>query len=148
MHPANKALRSQGTTPAADTTEVAARLAQLPLFSGADRNQLLAIAEAGYALSAPANWSLIWKKTPADKAYIILSGQVEVRLDDSAIVLGAGAVVGEKAIIEQKLRSATVVTRTPLEVLHFPADTVQRLYAEVPAFRNALDAALAAQRAA
>jgi CRP/FNR family transcriptional regulator, cyclic AMP receptor protein len=147
MHEANKALRSQGNPPTADGAEIAAQLRNFPLFADADRDELIAIADAGYALSAPAGWSLIWARTPADKAYVILSGEVDIKLQDRTIRLGAGSVVGEKAIIEHKLRNATVVAATPLEVLHFPSETVHRLYAEVPAFRAALDATLA-QRAA
>ncbi len=29
----------------------------------------------------PADWSLIWEKTPADKAYLIVDGEVSVRKD-------------------------------------------------------------------
>ncbi|TCJ29453.1 cyclic nucleotide-binding domain-containing protein [Nocardioides jejuensis] len=145
MNAANRALRTQGTPSLnADGARIASRLGTFPLFQDADRGDLLTIAASGVELDAPAGWSLIWAKTPADKAYVILSGEVDIKLTDGKTVrLGAGDVVGEKAILEHKLRSATVVAATPLEVLHFTADAVTQLYADVPAFRAALDATLA-----
>ncbi|MDO7867975.1 cyclic nucleotide-binding domain-containing protein [Nocardioides jiangxiensis] len=145
MNAANRALRSQGTPDLnADASRIASRLGTFELFRDADRGDLLTIAASGVELSAPAGWSLIWAKTPADKAYVILSGEVDIKLTDGRTVrLGAGDVVGEKAILEHKLRTATVVAATPLEVLHFTADAVTRLYADVPAFRAALDTTLA-----
>lgn len=149
MHEANLAMRSQGNpTTNADGARIATRLATFPLFADADRGALLTIAAAGVELTTPAGWSPILAKTPADKAYVILAGEVEIKLTDGQTLrLGAGDVVGEKAIIERKLRSATVVAATPLEVLHFTADAVRELYAEVPAFRAALDATLAKRAA-
>jgi CRP-like cAMP-binding protein len=52
--------------------------------------------------------------------------------------LGAGEVIGEMALVNHKLRSATVVADTPLEVLHFTVDTVAQLTAKIPHFRDAL----------
>jgi CRP/FNR family cyclic AMP-dependent transcriptional regulator len=145
MNPTNKALRSQGTPNVnADAARIASRLGSFPLFAEAERGDLVAIAAAGVELNAPADWSLIWAKTPADKAYVVLEGEVDIKLTDgNTIRLGAGAVVGEQAILEHKLRSATVVAATPLTVLHFTADAVRELYASVPAFHAALDATLA-----
>ena len=125
-----------------DARRLREQLAALPLFAGASRAELKTIAKAGSLLTVPQGWSLIWEKTPADKAYVVLSGDVDIRRADAHVVrLGAGDVIGETAILERRLRTATVVAATPLEVLHFTADAVQRLYAEVPAFRAALDAA-------
>jgi CRP-like cAMP-binding protein len=149
MNPTNKALRSQGIPKVnAEAARIASRLGTFPLFADAERGDLVTIAAAGVELDAPAGWSLIWAKTPADKAYVILDGEVDIKLsDDKSIRLGAGDVVGEKAILEHKLRSATVVAATPLVVLHFTADAVRELYADVPAFRAALDATLAKRAA-
>ncbi len=146
MHEANKALRTQGNPPAADNAEIAARLRNFPLLAAADLATLTAIAEAGSAFNAPAGRSLIWAKTPADKAYIILSGEVDIKLPEGRTIrLGAGDIVGEKAIIEHKLRSATVISVTPLEVLHFTDEKVRELYDTIPVFREALDATLASR---
>ena len=57
--------------------------------------------------------------------------------------LGPGDVFGESAIIHHKLRNASIVTTTPVELLHFTAEAVRRLCDEVPAFKAALDRAAA-----
>jgi CRP-like cAMP-binding protein len=42
------------------------------------------------------------------------------------------------AIVNHKLRSASVVSLTPLEVIHFTKESLERLLDEVPAFGEAL----------
>ena len=130
------------THDSADVRRLRERLATLPLFAGASTDDLAEIARSGVAVTVPQGWSLIWERTPADKAYVVLSGEVDIRRADAHVVrLAAGDVVGETAILQRRLRNATVVAATRLEVLHFTADAVERLYGGVPAFRVALDAA-------
>ena len=94
----------------------------------------------GTFLTLPADWSPIWEKTPADKAYILLSGEVSVRRDGQEIArLGQGDIVGEAAIVQHSLRTASIVSLTKLEVLHFTDDKVRKLCDEVPTFREAID---------
>jgi len=138
----NRSMTSLSRPSKGDVRRLAGRLGELPLLAAASRAELTQIAAAGVLLTVPEGWSLIWERTPADKAYVVLAGDVDIRRADAHVVrLRAGDVVGETAILERRLRTATVVAATPLEVLHFTAEAVQRLYAEVPAFRAALDAA-------
>jgi len=138
----NRSMTSGSAPPRGDVRRTVARLEQLPLLDGASRAELTRIARSGVVLTVPAGWSLVWEKTPADKAYIVLDGEVDIRRADAHVVrLAAGDIVGETAILERRLRSATVVAATRLQVLHFTAEAVERLYAESPAFRSALDAA-------
>jgi CRP-like cAMP-binding protein len=107
----------------------------------ADVERVLA---AGRALSLPQGWSPIAERTPADKAYLITEGEVSVRRGGVEVAtLGPGAVVGEAAIVNRTLRSATVVALTPLRVVHFTRETLEELAAEIPAFDKALRAAAA-----
>lgn len=57
--------------------------------------------------------------------------------------LGPGAVVGETAIVNRTLRSATVVALTPLSVVHFTSEKIEELADEIPSFGAALRAAAA-----
>ena len=78
-----------------------------------------------------ANWSV--QKTIEDMD----KGGVEIA------TLGPGSVVGEGAIVNRTLRSATVVALTPLKVVHFTRDTIEDLVEQVPSFGTALRAAAA-----
>ena len=115
-------------------------LTQLDRFAALTDAEIQLIADHGTPVTIPANWSLIWEKTPADKAYIILDGEVSVRIGGQEIArLGPGDTVGEAAIMAHRLRSASVVSLTPLKVLHFTADAVRELVDAVPTFRIALE---------
>lgn len=145
----NRGLRSVGPVPGPDKTEVAdavRRLSDLGTFPSASEADLRAIVQSGRIVTVPSGWSLIWDKTPADKAYVILEGSVEVRSADEVLAtLLAGEVIGELAILRRRLRSATVTASSPLTVLHFEREHVERLYADLPAVREALDAAAEAR---
>jgi CRP/FNR family transcriptional regulator, cyclic AMP receptor protein len=122
-----------------DTTNTAS-LRGLDRFANLTDDEIRLIADNGTAVNIPANWSLIWEKTPADKAYLILEGEVSVRHGREEIArLGAGDTVGEAAIVSHKLRSASVVSVTPLKVLHFTSEAVRSLIDSVPRFREALE---------
>src|SRR4051794_17336343 len=78
------------------TTEVA----KVPMFDDLTDAELQKIVKSGTEVTVPEHWSLIWEKTPADKAYIILDGEVVVRKGkDEVSRLGPGDVVGESAIV-------------------------------------------------
>ena len=111
----------------------------------AERRTVLA---AGTPLTLPQGWSPIAESTPADKAYLITEGEVSVRRGGAEIAtLGPGAVVGEAAIVNRTLRSATVVALTPLRVVHFTSERLAALAEEVPAFGEALRSAAAGRGA-
>ncbi|MCW2793629.1 MAG: cyclic nucleotide-binding protein [Nocardioides sp.] len=100
------------------------------------------ISAAGTAVKVPQGWSPIWEKTPADKAYIVLDGTVSVRRKGEEIAqLGAGEIIGEAAIVNHSLRTASIVALTPLELIHLTDDAVRRLCSEIPAFADALRSA-------
>jgi len=115
------------------------KLARLNRLESLDDADLAKVVKAGRHLHLPADWSLIWEKTPADKAYLIVDGEVSVRKAGQEVArLGAGDVIGEMAIVNHKLRSASVVSLTPLEVIHFTKESLQQLLEDVPAFGDAL----------
>lgn len=104
-------------------------------------HELQQVHRQGTRLTVPQGWSLIWELTPADKAYLIVAGEVVIRRNNAEIArLGPGDMVGEMAIVNHKLRTATVVAATPLEVVHFTSEAVEELCADIPAFREALAA--------
>ena len=115
------------------------RLARLNRLEALDDADLATVVRAGRHVHLPADWALIWEKTPADKAYLIVDGEVSVRKGGQEVArLGPGDVIGEMAIVNHKLRSASVVSLTPLEVIHYTSESLERLLEEVPAFGDAL----------
>lgn len=114
-------------------------LARVSRFSEFTAEEIQLVTQAATYLTVPANWALMVEQQPADKAYLILSGEVSVRRHGEEVArLGAGEVIGEMALVNHKLRSATVVADSPLEVLHFTDQTVADLNAKIPHFRDAL----------
>lgn len=112
------------------------KLNRLEALSDSD---LKAVVDKGRHVRLPANWSLIWERTSGDKAYLIVEGEVAVRKGKEEVArLGPGDVIGEMAIVRHKLRTASVVSLTPLEVIHFTKESLTELLEEVPAFGEAL----------
>jgi CRP-like cAMP-binding protein len=114
-------------------------LARLDRFKDLSDDEVRLVVQKATYLTVPEHWALMVEQTPADKAYLILDGEVSVRRHgDEVARLGAGELIGEMALVNHKLRSATVVAETPLEVLHFTDETVDELAEAIPYFREAL----------
>jgi CRP/FNR family transcriptional regulator, cyclic AMP receptor protein len=114
------------------------------IFDGLSSAEVARIRSAGTAITLPQGWSPIAERTPADKAYIIEEGEVSVRRGGQEVAtLGPGQIIGEAAILNRSLRSASVVATTPLRVLHLTGDALERLVAQVPAFGEAVRSATA-----
>ena len=115
------------------------KLGTLNRLESLSEKDLKKVVSKGSHVRLPANWSLIWEKTPGDKAYLIVEGEVSVRKNKQEVTrLGPGDVIGEMAIVGHKLRSASVVSLTPVEVVHFTKEALTSLLDEVPAFGEAL----------
>lgn len=109
-------------------------------FSMFTPQEIAKISSSGTRVTLPEGWSPIWKDTPADKAYIILSGTVSVRIKGEEIAqLGPGDIMGEQAILNHSLRTASLVALTPLDLIHLTSETLTKLYIEMPSFHNALE---------
>jgi CRP/FNR family transcriptional regulator, cyclic AMP receptor protein len=102
--------------------------------------EIARISASGTRVTLPEGWAPISDSTGADKAYIILSGEVSVRSHGEEVArLGEGDIVGEAAILNHSLRTASIVALTPLELIHFTKDQLERLDVEMPAFHEALE---------
>lgn len=113
----------------------------MSFFSAFTPQEIAKISSAGTRVTLPEGWAPISEKTGADKAYIILSGTVSVRQHGKEIAqVGEGDIVGEAAILNHSLRSASIVALTPLELIHFTPEQLNRLAVEMPKFAEQLDA--------
>ena len=92
-------------------------------------------------LAARAGTSIGNEEADDAMAIHVLDGTVSVRQHGSEIAqLGAGDIVGEAAIVNHSLRTASIVALTPLEMIHFTDEAVRRLCDEMPSFQSALEA--------
>jgi CRP-like cAMP-binding protein len=117
------------------------KLDHIDRFSDLSDKEVAKIASAGTYVTVPADWALMGEGTASDKAYLLISGEVSVRKDGKEVAqLGPGDIFGEMGIINHKLRTATVVSLSRLEALHFTKEQVEDLEQSIPAFRAALEA--------
>jgi CRP/FNR family transcriptional regulator, cyclic AMP receptor protein len=124
---------------ASDVRAVVEALAAQPRFAECNIRDLERLARAARQSSIPAAWPLIHEFTPADSCYLILDGELEVTVERRPVArLGAGSVVGEAGLFNHNLRNATVVSVTPVTLLHLPAEEFHHLTSDRPAIRTAL----------
>lgn len=110
-------------------------------FSDADLERLVRSARH---TSQSNPWPLIREKTPSDACFILLSGEAGVYVgQDRVAVVGPGEVIGESVLRRGQLRSATVTTIGPSEVLRIDRDDLARLVKELPALKETMDATAA-----
>ena len=127
----------------------ARRLREFSAFEKFSDDDLDRLAGAAHHVSTSAPWPLIQEQTPSDSCFILLKGEVGVYVgSDRVAVVGPGEVIGESALRQGKLRSATVTTIGPAEVLRIERDDLARLLDEIPALRETMDATAARHAAA
>lgn len=99
------------------------------------------LATVGTAVNIPAGWSVIMESTPADSAYIVLDGSAEIRKSGQTIAtLGAGDVFGEIALVNHRLRNASVVAASPLKALRLGQEAIADLLEHDNGFADVLRA--------
>lgn len=104
-----------------------------------DKSLIKRLATVGNAVNIPQGWSVIMETTPADSAYIVLSGTVEIRKAGAKIAdLGPGDVFGEIALVNHSLRNASAVAATPIRVLRLGEDAIATLLEHDRAFADTL----------
>jgi uncharacterized protein YhbP (UPF0306 family) len=81
--------------------------------------------------SVKAGETVVRAGTPADKFFIIVSGEAElVRADGEKLTLGPGRLFGEVTIMRDQPRAATVTAKSDLELLALDRDTFRDLISQ------------------
>ncbi len=114
-----------------------AMLRRIPLFSKLDPVKLKLLAFSSAYLTFEAGEELFQEGDPADGAYIIEEGEVDVLTgkDGQRVkvgTLGKSDLFGEMALIMNETRSATIRAARHLKVLKIDADVFLRLVTEDP----------------
>jgi CRP/FNR family cyclic AMP-dependent transcriptional regulator len=124
--------------------EDARELRKYSTFDNFSDDELERLARTAHRASTSAPSPLIHEQTPSDSCYILLSGEAGVYIGrDRVALLGPGEVIGEAALQRGKLRSATVTTTGPAQLLRLERDDLAKLLDEIPALRKIIDESVA-----
>jgi hypothetical protein len=75
--------------------------------------------------SLPRGGVLVRQGDPGDSLFLLLDGVIAVEVDGRPLPeLGPGAILGERAVLEGGLRTATLTAMTPIRVAEAPADLI------------------------
>ena len=116
--------------------DAARLLGAIPLFAGIDEDGLEGIARIFQPVSFAAAASLVRQGQPADGAYLIESGSADVITalpgggEMTVAALGPGSVLGEMALLESGIRSATVIARAPVSGYFIERDGFRMLLSQ------------------
>lgn len=118
-------------------------LSKLALFRDEQPENLVWLAARCHIEQVPHQTILLNPRYSQDRAFVILEGEVEVRLgrqDDEVIaVLGSGQCIGEMSVIEGLPPSAHVVTRTACRLVAIEGASLRELLETSPVLaRNLL----------
>jgi len=108
----------------------------IPLFAGIEADGLEGIARIFQPVSFAAGAPLVRQGQPADGAYILESGAAEVITalpgggEANVAALGPGSVLGEMALLESGIRSATVIARAPVASYFIERDGFRMLLSQ------------------
>jgi len=120
------------------------QLASVALFSACSKKELQAVAKASDELTFPAGKVLCEQGAVGREAFVIIDGTAEVRRNDKKVAtLGAGACVGELALLDHGPRTATVTATTELTVLVLGAREFAALLGDVPSIAHKVLKAMA-----
>lgn len=90
---------------------------------------------AAKVLNLPSNVEVFRAGEPGDVMYVVTAGYANVLVGTTIVEIAApGSVVGEMALVDQKPRSATVVTRTACRLVPIGIAEFDLLVQETPAF--------------
>ncbi|MDM9649674.1 cyclic nucleotide-binding domain-containing protein [Rhizobium sp. S163] len=121
-------------------------LAQLPLFNGMSEDQLRLIAFGADRRVISNGQMLFRESSPADSAYVIVSGSVELshtgrdNKPEVQAVVGSGTLLSELALVTLVERKFTAIAREDTAIIRITRSLFHRLIEEYP------DAALLIQQ--
>jgi glutamate/tyrosine decarboxylase-like PLP-dependent enzyme len=111
-----------------DKTTVEETLKNIPFCAHLNKEQIEKLTKDSKKVSIESGKMIVAEGEEADKVYVILSGKVKVLKKDSngieneIAVIEEGNMFGEMALFDKGIRSATVKTVTPCELLIFKGE--------------------------
>jgi CRP-like cAMP-binding protein len=119
-----------------DRTQIGA----FPLLADLPDAELDALAETMTEVGVDAGVQVVTLDDYGTAVYFIEQGEADVRTDssDETQALGPGDSFGEIALLLTGLRTATVVSRTPMRLLSLSGHDFERIRARVPELERCL----------
>ena len=120
-----------------DVFQEAEMLRKVPFFGGLDPAKLKLLAFTSRALKFGPGEDLMCLGDPADSAYVIIEGDVEIigknPTGEFVIgVVGRNALIGEMGVITNSPRGTTVRAKGPVRALRIAGDVFLRLLTDNP----------------
>jgi serine/threonine protein phosphatase PrpC len=120
-------MRVAGTPPPADAAVAAeqriAILKRIPIFAHLTYNELVKVVGLTQLVKVKGGETFIREGEPGDELYVVLAGEVSVVKGGQHITaLKAGAHLGEMALIDNAMRSATIVAASDCNLLAMRRD--------------------------
>jgi len=121
-------------------------LRNVELFEQFTRKDLEKVAAAGVHMTLPDGKRLIEQGASGYDAYVLLRGTVQVRRNGRLMTtVGAGALIGELALLDQGERTATATCVGECDVLVLSRGTFLAIVDEMPVLAHKLLASLASK---
>ncbi|MFN2221155.1 MAG: sensor histidine kinase [Candidatus Promineifilaceae bacterium] len=122
---------------------IVAFLRNVPLFSNLPEEDLVRICDMATMVSLEPGEQLFAEGSPGDRAYVIVSGELEiVKVSAKRNVLLAlrttGEVIGEMALLQDRPRMASAVARTAVELITIGREQLQQLRYTSPSAAEAM----------
>jgi CRP-like cAMP-binding protein len=117
-----------------------ARLPSTPLFAEVPEDALSKMVLGSDLIELDSGEALVRTGDPADRLYVVVEGQVQVRVPglESPIRLGPGEVVGESCLLEGAERSADVLASGHVRALAIPKSVLGRMIGTYPKIEDVL----------
>jgi voltage-gated potassium channel len=107
-------------------------VARIPLFGQLSATQIADVMKILRAQKVDKGAVIARRGEPAHSMYLIVDGEVEIKLRHQHVRLGAGDFFGEVAALRQSRRSATVVALRPTRLLALDASDLHSLMDREP----------------
>ena len=131
---------------AASTQDKVEAIKKVPLFKGADQNQVQLIAMQADEVQVQPGMSLATQGGKGDELMIVLEGRAEVTRDGKHLAdLGAGDFFGEISLLDAGPRMATVTASSPMRTLVIHRENFQSIQETTPGLSDVIVIELASR---
>ena len=109
------------------------RLRSLALFASCTVHELRQVDRLATAMNVPRGHILCRRGDVGHECFVIVEGEVDVAFEDHHLVVGAGTIVGEIALLTPRgRRTATIAAKTDTKLLVFTRTEFGRLINTCP----------------